>query len=74
MWSNENDCNFVKMIIMIIVNTITKMKRILTFSVLMMAVALMSAAVYEPSLSSDSEVCVFFEADGTVTDSPKIWV
>ena len=32
------------------------------------------AAVYEPALSSDSEVCVFFEADGTVNDAPKIWV
>jgi len=32
------------------------------------------AAVYEPSLTSDSEVCVFFEANGTVNDTPKIWV
>ena len=40
-----------------------------------MIVALVSmAAVYEPTLSSDSEVCVFFEADGTVNDAPKIWV
>ena len=41
---------------------------------MLMAVLCSVAAVYEPSLSSDSEVCVFFEADGTVTDSPKIWV
>jgi glycosidase len=34
----------------------------------------MQAAVYEPSIAGDSEVCVFFEANGTVTDSPKIWV
>ena len=32
------------------------------------------SAVYEPTLASDSEVCVFFEANGTVTDTPKIWV
>ena len=41
----------------------------------MLMVALLSiAAVYEPTLSGDEEVCVFFEADGTVTDAPKIWV
>ena len=50
------------------------MKRLFTFSILMMAVLCSVAAVYEPSLSSDSEVCVFFEANSTVTDSPKIWV
>ncbi len=32
------------------------------------------SAVYEPTLASDSEVCVFFEANVTVTDTPKIWV
>lgn len=32
------------------------------------------SAVYEPTLASDSEVCVFFEANSTVTDTPKIWV
>lgn len=41
---------------------------------MMMVVLSSIAAVYEPSLSSDSEVCVFFEANSTVTDSPKIWV
>ena len=50
------------------------MKRILSFSIFVMTVLLMTAEVYEPSLSSDSEVCVFFEADATVTDMPKIWV
>ena len=41
----------------------------------MLMLALLSiAAVYEPTLSGDEEVCVFFEADGTVTDAPKIWV
>ena len=40
-----------------------------------MIVALIStAAVYEPTLTSDSEVCVFFEANSSVTDAPKIWV
>lgn len=40
-----------------------------------MIVSLMAiAVVYEPTLTSDSEVCVFFEADGTVTDAPCIWV
>ena len=50
------------------------MKRLFSFSIMVMAVLCSVAAVYEPSLSSDSEVCVFFEADGTVTDAPKIWV
>ena len=54
--------------------TITKMKRIITSSFLMILALLATAAVYEPTLTSDSEVCVFFEADGTVTDAPKIWV
>ena len=50
------------------------MKRFFSISVLMMVTLLAMAAVYEPSLSSDSEVCVFFEANGTVNDTPKIWV
>ena len=50
------------------------MKRIITSSFLMILALLATAAVYEPTLTSDSEVCVFFEADGTVTDAPKIWV
>ena len=50
------------------------MKRIISFSILVMAMLLLKAAVYEPTVSGDSEVCVFFEADGTVTDAPKIWV
>ena len=49
------------------------MKRFFLFPILMMVALLVQAAVYEPTLSSDSEVCVFFEADGTVTDAPKIW-
>ena len=40
----------------------------------MISALLAMAAIYEPTLSSDSEVSVFFEADGTVNDSPKIWV
>ena len=42
----------------------------------MMMVTTLTAmsAVYEPSLTSDSEVCVIFEANGTVNDTPKIWV
>ena len=39
----------------------------------MMVTLLAVAAVYEPSLTTDSEVCVFFEANGTVTDAPCIW-
>ena len=49
------------------------MRRLL--SLLMTMVALASvASVYEPTLTSDSEVCVFFEANSSVTDAPKIWV
>ena len=48
---------------------ITKMKRILSISILMMVSLLAMSAVYEPTLSSDSEVCVFFEANSTVTIS-----
>ena len=52
-----------------------KMKRILSLVIVMMTVAVVSrAAVYEPTLTSDSEVCVFFEANNTVTDAPRIWV
>lgn len=40
----------------------------------MIAALISTAAVYEPTLSSDSEVCVFFEADGTVSGAPNIWV
>ena len=52
----------------------TKMKRLFFLSILMMMAMVSKAAVYEPTLSSDQEVCVFFEANGTVTDAPKIWV
>ena len=38
-----------------------------------MVALLVQAAVYEPTLTSDSEVCVFFEANSSVTDAPKIW-
>ena len=50
------------------------MRRLLSLSVLMIAALISTAAVYEPTLSSDSEVCVFFEADGTVSGAPNIWV
>ena len=50
------------------------MKRILSISILMMVALFSTAAVYEPSLTSDSEVCVFFEANSTVNDTPKLWV
>ena len=50
------------------------MKRLLSFCFLTFVSLIMVAAVYEPTLESDSEVCVFFESDGTVTDAPKIWV
>ncbi len=53
---------------------ITKMKRILSFTFALMFALLATAAVYEPTLTSDSEVCVFFEANNTVNDAPKIWV
>ena len=53
----------------------TKMRRLIPVTVMMMMVALCStAAVYEPTLTSDSEVCVFFEANSSVNDAPKIWV
>ena len=50
------------------------MRRLISLSILMMAALFAVAAVYEPTLTSDSEVCVFFEADGTVTSGPNIWV
>ncbi len=53
---------------------ITKMKRTLSLTFVLMVTLLAGAAVYEPSLVSDSEVCVFFEANSTVGDAPKIWV
>ena len=53
---------------------LTKMKRIFSLSILMIVALVSTAAIYEPTLSSDSEVCVFFEADGTVNDVPTIWV
>ena len=64
-------CNFVKNYDQ--PNTI-KMKRLISFSILMMVALVSLAAVYEPTLTSDSEVCVFFEANSTVTDAPKVWV
>ncbi len=50
------------------------MKRFLFFLTSCFVVLLTQAAVYEPSLSSSDEVCVFFEANSSVTDAPKIWV
>ena len=50
------------------------MRRLISLSILMMAALFAMAAVYEPTLTSDAEVCVFFEADGTVTSAPNIWV
>ena len=53
---------------------INEMKRLLILVTVVLVAVSVNAAVYEPALSSDAEVCVFFEADGTVTDAPKIWV
>ena len=50
------------------------MRRVLSFFALTIVALFSMAAVYEPSITSDSEVCVFFEANGTVNDAPKIWV
>ncbi|MBQ6165827.1 MAG: hypothetical protein IJK41_00115 [Muribaculaceae bacterium] len=50
------------------------MKRLFSTSILVMIVLLVQAAVYEPTLTSDNEVCVFFEANSSVNDAPKIWV
>ena len=52
----------------------TKILKLSSFLVLMISSQLVMAAVYEPTLTSDDEVCVFFEANSTVTDAPKIWV
>ena len=52
----------------------TKILRLLTLFVLLISSQFVQSAVYEPTIAGDSEVCVFFEADATVTDSPKIWV
>ena len=52
----------------------TKILRLVTLLVLLTVTQLSWAAVYEPAIASDSEVCVFFEANSSVTDSPKIWV
>ncbi len=52
----------------------TKILRLLTLFVLLISSQFVQAAVYEPTIAGDNEVCVFFEADATVTDSPKIWV
>ena len=50
------------------------MKRFFTLSFVLFITLFAVAAVYEPSLTSDSEVCVFFEANSSVADAPKIWV
>jgi glycosidase len=50
------------------------MRRLFYVSIMMMVALCSTAAVYEPTLTSDSEVCVFFEANGSVTDAPCIWV
>ena len=52
----------------------TKILQFLTLILLLASSQFMQAAVYEPSIVSDNEVCVFFEANSTVTDMPKIWV
>ena len=52
----------------------TKIHRLFTLLVVLTVTLPSWAAVYEPAIASDSEVCVFFEANSTVTDSPKIWV
>ena len=52
----------------------TEMRRFYSFAMLLMVALCSMASVYEPTLSGDEEVCVFFEADGTVTDAPKLWV
>ena len=50
------------------------MRRFLFFLISSFVVLISQAVVYEPSLSSNDEVCVFFEANSSVTDAPKIWV
>ena len=56
----RNDSNDVKLTTKYIQ---PKMKRLFTISILMMVALVSLAAIYEPTLSSDSEVCVFFEAN-----------
>ena len=51
----------------------TKMRRLFFVSIMMMVALCSTAAVYEPTLTGDSEVCVFFEANSSVTDAPCIW-
>lgn len=52
----------------------TRILHLLTLLVMLMPATMVQAAVYEPAIESDTEVSVFFEADGSVTDAPKIWV
>ena len=52
----------------------TKMKRVFSIAIVLMTALFAAAAVYEPSLENDSEVCVFFEADATASGAPCIWV
>ena len=52
----------------------TKMRRFFYVTIMMMVALCSTAAVYEPTLTSDDEVCVFFEANNSVTDAPCIWV
>ena len=51
----------------------TKMGRLFFVSIMLMVALCSTAAVYEPTLTGDSEVCVFFEANSSVTDAPRIW-
>ena len=51
----------------------TKMRRLFFVSIMLMVALCSTAAVYEPTLTGDSEVCVFFEANSSVTDAPRIW-
>ena len=51
------------------------MRRLSSISTfLIFAAFTLTAAIYEPSIESNDEVCVFFEADATVTGAPNIWV
>ena len=52
----------------------TKMRRVFSIAIVLMTALFAGAAVYEPSLENDSEVCVFFEADATASGAPCIWV
>ena len=51
----------------------TKMRQLFFVSIMLMVALCSTAAVYEPTLTGDSEVCVFFEANSSVTDAPCIW-